>query len=345
MKQLILTLVVFLCTITCSCVQNEDSFISENTTEISDLDGFNTLLVNLNDNYILETSMASRGNNNDGGNKNEEDKKEDDPGIDIVTPVDFLGGCAGQWLGGQILAVAGEYIGGPIGGGIGAFIGFCYRAAIGELCAEAASELAASATQDCNGYATPSYSPSYKSNTSILISSYSNMPTSLDSIGYRHNQFMIAMKNSPFKFKRAEYWNDIDFNYRLNLAFINSNVPHFEDEELNKYVEKEIRFLLSDILSDFFKYLDNKMTYDEFLKSVEEKLISRYNPTGESIKLMSMGMDIMKTCGKLPLSEIDGYATDLNKLIHDNTKLNSEDKATMAFYAQIAVNSSLCWRK
>lgn len=212
------------------------------------------------------------------------------------------------------------------------------------------SDVASSAVQDCNGYAVPFLSPHKPTglyDTNIIISDIYGSSSWLDSVGYYHNQYMQMVENEPFKMAKKKGLVYSDVEQRLQRCF-----DHIEDvysEGLDMKVMKNlmdqdvIKSYMLDILNEFLKYCNQELTYSQFLVNIQILLADKYKmPENVQIQIKN-GLEIINVCNQLSVEQIYSYSSELNTLIN-SSNLTIDDKIMFAVNAQIAINSSLCWK-
>lgn len=320
-----------------SCTQSYCDGMNIAPPSISeDIDNFKLTLGNLNSKYGYTKIEYSKGDN----------EQEADTGhrAEKVETCDFFGGMGGSFLGTLALVAIGLST-----DGLGIFIGVIYTGITGGLGSALGSICAADATtQDCSGYARPTYVISSENNSvEIKLSNYANGNLAMDSIGYKHNIVMKEMLSSGLKlpYDRPLIGSDLEKHYDMCLKHINSLYSEEERIDLDIEYKELLLQLIANITNEYRKFLSGDITFDSFISNVKIMFVEKYGMPKEVEDYIDISVAISNTCENLTLDEIKSYAKDLNTLIHNDRYLSREAKSIIAFQAQITVNSNLCWKK
>lgn len=161
-----------------------------------------------------------------------------------------------------------------------------------------------------------------------------------DSIGYYHNWLMAYFEDNAGQYvKNSE--PDLEKIYDYIVAFLTE--AGFDDDGI--FENMDLRNKIISIYSNLGLMALNSNTVDDYLNLQYLYMSGDCQISQDDIELYkNFDVKIIKKCNELSLDEIESYAEELNKII-SNADVSSQLRVDLAFSAQAAINTAICWHE
>lgn len=348
LNQKLVIIAMFLSIFIISCSDNENVMNEVNYVQSQHSDSFNDLLMSIDSINSLYAPLYSRDgggneNNGNGGTLSARDS------ADLVKFVDDCGTLAGT---AASVALSGTV---SIPGSPAA--GFALEVLIGAAMSEAGSQLFSAAASMCIGYQIVSNkNNSYSSNGYKGIVDYNadirlasqeiNIPL-LNTIGKRHNLFMVKAHKKYGKLPRTQIMGEETLNSILNdcISDIKKAYAEYGEVEFSETFKKHLVSCVHDLMILTEKNMQQQKKVSEFVNEAQDLFINKYGYDKDKVKsMLSLEKLIIDGCNKIDGNKLKNYSVEIGDAIN-SSDLSPIEKAGAINCAQISVNSSLCWNK
>lgn len=340
----------------CAAVLSVSTFVACNSTEepildnpkdvvmipSSEFEGLLSQIVDLNNSYKVQYSKSGNDVPNNNPNRSARDS------ANIVQLADDMGSLAG---GAAAFGASGAVSipGSPAAGAAVAVL-------LGAAMSEAGAQLFSAAASACIGYqiVTPKKESDdcsgvrYDTNMKLEMNTLIEMDKIdgadmdiLQSVGKRHNLFMVKSQNKYGKYSKKELKSEKVIGLILEDCIVDLKDAYREYGEL-EYSDTFKSHLIS-VAMDMLQILDDSNTQDGFSKKMQNLLINKYGYDKEKV-MSSVKFEklIFDGCNEIDSEKIGSYSAELSKTINQSG-LTTIEKANLLTGAQVAVNSRLCW--
>lgn len=182
--------------------------------------------------------------------------------------------------------------------------------------------------------------------TSVPDVDYIDIPsveeTNLDMTGYTHNYAMYSINQNKSMYLSNGKVN-IDLLYEgLILYYEEVNYPVWTSEVMDS-LTINIKNHAMKIGEITLRLHDEEKTYDELIDAHCTYMESLGLEENDILIYRNFSAKILYKCSELTIPEIHLYAMSINSLLK-NLDLDIDLKKRLALIAQMAINSSICWK-
>lgn len=165
-----------------------------------------------------------------------------------------------------------------------------------------------------------------------------------DSIGFFHNSVMCKISTNEDKYIQEGNVN-IDVLYDDIIKYCAEYGYYIEDFEKNQDLKEAIIGMILDYTDMVKLYKEDVISEDEMINMQTEKLVSDFSLNEEeTLLLKDFSYKVVVDCAGLTDENVWEYAKALNALI-ENSSMTDSIKEDVAFSAQMAINSTICWKQ